>query len=185
MSELLVIAGASGVAKSSTARRLSDAFNIHHRIGSGFVREMAKHFVSEADQPSLYRYSFYEDRTITPFENLYAQSEVIQPMMTLALQRAHREGTGLIVEGVNVIPGLTKLFTSSIKRVVLYVKDEDQHFEMINSESHANRVVSIEQFRLVRSIQDALLERAEVHEWKKFDVTTGDVENELGASLFR
>lgn len=185
MSKLVVIGGASGVAKSSTARRLSEAFNVHHRIGSGFVREMAKHFVPEVDEPSLYRYSFYEDKTITPFENLYAQSAVIQPMLTLALQRAHREGTGLIVEGVNVIPGLTKLFSPAIKRVVLYVNDEDQHFEMINGETHAKRLVSIEQFRLVRSIQDAFLERADVHGWAKFDVTRGDVENELGASLFR
>ena len=124
MSKIILISGASG-AKSSTSKKLSELYNITHRIGSGFVREMAKSFVSEKDEPSLYRYSFYQDSKISAFENLYSQSAIIQPMMQLAINRAYREGTGLIVEGVNVIPGLTLMHYQEIQPFVLYVEDEE------------------------------------------------------------
>ncbi len=183
MNKIILIAGASGVAKSSTSKKLSELYGITHRIGSGFVREMAKCFISEKDEPSLYRYSFYQDKQISAFDNLYSQSAVIQPMMQLAIDRAYREGTGLIVEGVNVIPGLTLMQYKEIQRVVLYVEDEAKHFEMINGDTHANRHVSQQQLKLVRDIQHVLIKRANDYNWPLVDVTEEGGEHELRTCL--
>ena len=35
---------------------------------------------------------------MSAYDNLYAQSLLIKPMMQLAIDRAHSEGTGLIIE---------------------------------------------------------------------------------------
>ena len=43
-SRIILIGGASGCAKTSTSKDISFDLNITHRIGSGFVREMAKNF---------------------------------------------------------------------------------------------------------------------------------------------
>ena len=183
MSKIILISGASGVAKSSTSKKLSELYNITHRIGSGFVREMAKSFISEEDEPSLYRYSFYQDSKISAFENLYSQSAIIQPMMQLAINRAYREGTGLIVEGVNVIPGLTLMHYQEIQSIVLYVEDEAKHFDMINGDTHANRHVSKQQLKLVRDIQHVLIQRAAEFNWPAIDVTKEGGEHELRSYL--
>ena len=91
MSKIILIAGASGVAKSSTSKKLSELYGITHRIGSGFVREMAKSFISEKRTKSI-PILILQDNQISAFENLPSQSEIIQPMMQLAIDRAYREG---------------------------------------------------------------------------------------------
>lgn len=184
MTKIILISGASGVAKSSTSKKLSELYDITHRLGSGFVREMAKSLISEKEEPSLYRYSFYQDNKISAFENLYSQSAVIQSMMQLAIDRAYREGTGLIIEGVNVIPGLTKVAYKEIRPVVLYVRDQAKHYEMINGHTHANRSVSKKQFELARSIQSSLIDRATKYKWPIIDLTQEGGENELRSCLF-
>lgn len=183
MSKIILIGGASGVAKSSTAKVLSERLNITHRLGSGFIREMAKSFISEESCPALYRYSFYQEKGLSPMENLIAQSRPLQPMIELALTRASREGTGLIIEGVNVIPGLMNSSVPGIQRYVLCVHNEKAHYTMINGETHAKRFVSKDQFRLVRSIQSEFLERAKTFGWKILDITNEDILDECGSNL--
>ena len=183
MNRICLISGASGVGKSSTAKKLSQNFDIIHRLGSGFIREMAKAFITETTCPSLYRHSFYEDENQKAFDNLYEQSLVIQPMIELSISRAYREGTGLIIEGVNIIPGLTALKYEDTKYVVLYVKDKDKHFKMINGETHGKRVVTNYQFKLVRSIQDELLKRAQKYDWISLDITEDGDKDELNSYI--
>jgi len=183
MTKIILISGASGVAKSSTSKKLSETYNITHRLGSGFIREMAKSFVSELQEPSLYRYSFYQNHQISAFDNLYSQSTVIQPMIQLAIDRANREGTGLIIEGVNVIPGLTQVLYKNVRPVVLYVSDKATHYEMIHGDTHVNRSVSNQQFELVRSIQTVLLKRASKYKWPIIDLTQKGGENELRSNI--
>ena len=184
MNKICLISGASGVAKSSTAKKLSEKYGFIHRLGSGFIREMAKAFLTEIEAPSLYRYSFYQDVNQKAFQNLYDQSLLLQPMIELAIMRAFREGTGLIIEGVNIIPGLTKILNTEVTYIVLYVKDKEKHFKMINGDTHGKRVVSQEQFKLVRSIQNELIQRASQYNWPILDVTQKGDLNEFDTYLF-
>ena len=165
MKKVILIGGASGVAKSTTSKLLSERFDYTHRLGTGFIREMAKAFITEAECPPLYRYSFYEQQGLTAIQNLVAQSIPLQTMIELSVDRALREGTNLIIEGVNIIPGVTEIVNENVLKILLYVKDEEKHFSMINTGTHSKRNVSYEQFTLVRQLQQALLERARALDW--------------------
>ncbi|MDC1209125.1 hypothetical protein N8005_07280 [Litorivicinus sp.] len=174
--QIVLLGGCSGVAKSSYARYLSVKKNMIHRLGSGFIREMAKCFLSEHDCPSLYRYSFDTVSGEASTDTLIAQSIPLQPMIFRAMRRAWSEGTGLIVEGVNVIPGLTEISDVPAVRYFLHVESEDAHFKMINGETHKHRAVSLEQFYRVRAMQEDFIVRANDNGWKILDVSEGDFE---------
>ena len=99
-------------------------------------------------------------------------------MINLSIKRAHREGTSIIVEGVNVIPGLNE-YPEATDKIVLYVEDEKKHFEMIHGPTHKNRMVSRENFLNVRSIQSQFIRRAQDYGWNLFDVTKIEKASEL------
>ena len=68
---IILIGGAAGTGKTSTAKSLCNQLDIAHRLGSGFIREIAKSFVPKNEQPFLYNFSFRPHVDISPFENLY------------------------------------------------------------------------------------------------------------------
>jgi len=168
--KIILIGGASGSTKTSTSRDISCEFGIAHRIGSGFVREMAKNFISRSESPSLYEYSYMPINNMTPFQNLYSQSEIIEPMINLSIKRAFREGTSIIVEGVNIIPGLNE-YKESTDKIILYVEDEKVHFDMVHGSTHNNRSLSMQDFLNVRKIQSEFIKRAQDYGWNLFDIT--------------
>ena len=51
--KIILIGGASGTSKTTSSRDISVKLNIAHRLGSGFVREMAKYFIPKDENPSL------------------------------------------------------------------------------------------------------------------------------------
>ena len=90
---IILIGGAAGVSKTSLAKLLCSKLDIAHRLGSGFIREIAKSFISPEENLFLYNYSFRPHIDITPFENLLKQSEVIKDAMERCMKRAYNEGT--------------------------------------------------------------------------------------------
>jgi 2-phosphoglycerate kinase len=167
---IIIVGGAAGTAKTSNGKIICNELNISHRLGSGFMREAAKSFVSIDNNPYLYNYSFSPHDNSPPFENLYNQSKVINNSMELCIDRAFREGTSLLIEGVNVIPGLinTKHVTLS---VIFTVNNFDQHYEMITGKSHFKRKISKSQFTKVREIQDCFEEKAKSNKWPIIDLS--------------
>jgi len=167
---IILIGGASGTSKTSSARELSSKFDIAHRIGSGFIREMAKHFISKEENPALYEYSYTPFQSMTPFQNLYSQSHSIEPMIKLAVERAEKEGTSIIIEGVNIIPGLNE-YAQTTHKIILYVGDEERHYKMIHGDTHKYRSVSKNNFLNVREIQSEFIQRAGDKGWSLIDIT--------------
>lgn len=170
--KIILIGGASGTAKTSTSKDISYKLDIAHRLGSGFVREMAKNFITKEMCPSLYQYSFTPIENFSPFENLYSQSYAIEPMIKLAVVRAFNEGTSIIIEGVNIIPGLNE-YKEITSKVVLIIENEELHYNMIHGETHRNRFVSKENFKNVRLIQKEFINRAKDYGWNIFDISSG------------
>ncbi len=150
---IILIGGAAGTGKTSLSKRLSGELNIAHRLGSGFIREIAQSFVSREQNAYLYNYSFRPHTDISPFENLYKQSEVIKAPIEACIKRAYDEGTSIIIEGVNIIPGLIKAELATLF-VVLTVEDYDRHFEMIHGKTHFQREIDEKDFDRVRTIQE-------------------------------
>jgi len=164
-----LIGGAAGTGKTSLARALASDLDIAHRLGSGFIREIAKSFISPEQNAYLYNYSFRPPDDISPFENLYKQSEVIKPSIEGCIKRAYNEGTSIVIEGVNVIPGLVSAELATLF-VVLTVEDYNRHFEMINGKTHFQREISEKDFGKVRMIQDDFKKAAEKYHYPIIDV---------------
>jgi len=166
---VLLLGGAAGTGKTSLARTLCSELEITHRLGSGFIREVAKSFVSSEENAFLYNYSFRPHLDISPFENLRRQSEILANAMRLCMKRACEEGTSLLIEGVHVIPGLfdTDYFTLG---AVLTVESYKQHFQMIQGKTHSKRRISEDDFHKIRGIQEDFKVAARASGWPLIDV---------------
>ena len=164
---IILIGGASGVGKSTVSKNISHELNIIHRIGSGFVREIAKSFISEQENPELYQYSFDSAREGGQF-SLFLQSEPLFKPIDACVARADAEGTDLIIEGVNLIPG--RVGENVKYKFMLYNSDRDLHEQMVSGETHRQRTVSAKQFAQIRMLSAALVERAKLFGWQTVDV---------------
>jgi len=166
--KIFMIGGASSVTKSSLSFELMKKYGIIHKLGSGFVREMAKSFISKKNNKYLYTHSF-ETNLKYPIKNLYLQSVPLKKMFQNAINRANKEGTSLIIEGVNMIPGLME-FKDIDTKILLVVKDEQKHFKMLKkNNTHKLRNVDNKYFKNIRAIQDQLILRAKKYNWKIVD----------------
>jgi 2-phosphoglycerate kinase len=174
---IILIGGAAGTAKTSCGKLLSNELDINHRLGSGFIREIAKSFIPVEENAYLYNYSFKPHNDINPFENLYKQSQPINESMEMCIQRAYNEGTSLLIEGVNVIPGLINTdFVSAA--LILTVQDYDSHYAMVTGHTHAKRDISDSDFKNIRDIQEQFIERAKNHNWHNIEIgQTVDIGN--------
>lgn len=160
---IILIGGAAGTGKTTISNRLCGALDIPHRLGSGFVREVARSFLSKRKASVLHTYSFRPGENITPFQNLYEQSSLIKDGIELCIRRAYKEGTSIVIEGVNLIPGLiaTKMVTLF---VILYVENQKMHQKMLSGDTHKKRVISKEDFVAIRQIQNEFKRLALKHE---------------------
>ena len=164
-SNIFLIGGATATTKSTMSLNIMKKHNIVHKLGTGFLREMCKIYFKKKDLPSLYNHSFGTIKTKDPFKNLYLQSLPINKMIKIALQRAEREGTSIIIEGVNVIPGLTN--HKNAKKIILAVRSEEKHKNLIfKNKTHLNREVKIDDFKRIRIIQNRLINLAKKNNWK-------------------
>jgi 2-phosphoglycerate kinase len=166
--KIFLIGGASSVAKSSLSFELMKKYNIIHKLGTGFVREMAKTFILKKNNKNLYSHSF-ETNLKNPIDNLYLQSIPLKKMLQKAINRANNEGTSIIIEGVNIIPGLME-FNDVDEKVLLIVKCEKKHLKMLKqNNTHKLRKVEYKFFKNVRRIQEELIVRAKKYNWKILD----------------
>jgi len=168
--KIFLIGGASAVTKSSFSFELMKKHNIIHKLGSGFIREMAKLFILKKDNKHLYTHSF-ETNLRNPIKNLLLQSLPLKKMFQNAINRANREGTSMIIEGVNIIPGLME-FNDIDTKILLVVRDEQKHFKMLKkNNTHKLRKVNEKYFHNIRQIQHQLILRAKKYNWKIIDRT--------------
>lgn len=167
---LILIGGAAGTGKSCLAKDLCYKMDIAHRMGSGFIREFSKSFVSQNENPFLYNYSFRPHiESVGPFENLYRQSQVLKDGIELCLQRAYQEGTSIVIEGVNIIPGLIDYDELSLF-VVLTIEDYETHNSRILGKTHFKRRIKEEDFQRVRLVQEGFVNAAKANNYPIIDM---------------
>ncbi|MDA9651255.1 hypothetical protein N9T16_01045 [Pelagibacteraceae bacterium] len=162
----ILIGGASGVAKSTQAMQICKNNNIVHKIGSGFIREIVRNFISHKTSPALHEYSFGTlEKHSEPYQLLKEQSrQLVEPTLR-CLVRAKNEGTSIVIEGVNILPSLYNDFKTE-KKYVLYVEDKKKHWEMINGDTHKDRTITRDQFLKVREIQESFKQDAIKFKWQ-------------------
>src|SRR5438067_9403663 len=103
MKRVVLIGGPSGSGKSTLARELDCHLGLDHRLGVGFVREVVRSQTDERRDPVLFLYSFAGP---DPTATLARQAERLRPAVEACIERAHREGTSLVLEGTQLLPAL-------------------------------------------------------------------------------
>ena len=139
---IVLLGGAPGVGKSSVAGAVGSRLRIPSVIPTDAVREVMRQLLPDTLAPMLHVSSFDAHRTLrTPVPadhdavvvGFQQQAETVAAGVRGLVERAITEGTGLIVEGVHMVPGLfdAELETWQSEAVicqgVLAVKDRDSH----------------------------------------------------------
>ena len=156
---IISLAGTSGSGKSTISREISQKLDFQHHLGSGFIREMVKPYFDRASNPCLYNYSFRPHVEMDSFENLTIQSKIISPSIEASINRADREKTDIIIEGVNCIPGIIDSAKIHLFGLII-ISDPKIHMERIKSRGLKKVGSNFDQndFNNVRYIQDCFID---------------------------
>ena len=110
---VLLLGGATGVGKSTVATQLAHHLGITRVSSTDFIRQVLRSVVPDAIAPELSRSSFELDHEAAAAAPRHAeferQARDVLVGVRATIERAAREGTPLIVEGIHLWPGLVDL----------------------------------------------------------------------------
>ncbi len=149
---IVLIGGTAGTGKSTLARELAWEMRFDHRLGTGFLREVAKTYHSPETAPDLYSFTF---RAENPIDHLLAQARLLEPAIQRCIARARNEGTSLVIEGNHLIPALYRDAAVDLY-IVLAAPPASEHQARLHGESHAKRRLTESDFANVRRIDQYL-----------------------------
>jgi 2-phosphoglycerate kinase len=143
---VVLIGGATGVGKSTVATQLAHQLGITRVSSTDFIRQVLRSVVPAAIAPELSRSSFELDQGRSRDGARHAEFERQARQVLIGvgatIERAAREGTPLIVEGIHLWPGLVDVQSvpdSLVVHVVLTVEDPDDHEERFAVRAGASR----------------------------------------------
>ncbi len=156
---IVLIGGTAGTGKSTLARELASEVRFDHRLGTGFVREVARSFHSPQTAPDLFTFTF---RAANPIEHLMAQARLLKPAIDACIARARNEGTSLVIEGNHLVPALYHDAPVELY-IVLAAPDAVEHQARLHGQTHARRRLSESDLANVRRIDEYLRSEAARH----------------------
>lgn len=177
---VILLGGATGSGKSTVATRLGTRLGLTRIIPTDAVREVMRNIFAQEVMPTLYASSFqaYEtlrapvpddhDAVVSGFRE---QAEAVAVGIIGLIDRAVKDRTDLIVEGVHVLPGLfgeawPRWEEEAVIAQVVLVVEPDAHEAHLHtrdgdSSLHANRY--LEHFKEIRTIQRYIRRLAATH----------------------
>jgi 2-phosphoglycerate kinase len=175
---IILIGGATGVGKSTVATELAHTLGITRIISTDTVRQVMRAFFSAQLMPAIHYSSFDADQAIRmpldPMQDPHVlgfaeQTQMVNVGIKAVIDRALREGMGMVMEGVHVVPGFTgqgSPGSALILPMVVAVRDEDlhrSHFLIREQQTDGRRPFQryVANFGVIRKIQDYILSRAE------------------------
>lgn len=156
--KIILVGGVAGTGKTTIARELVYRYGIYQRIGTGFIREIVK---THNKNPALDCHT-YSVESIDPYNHLAGQTYLLKDAINACIDRAHKEGTSLVIEGNHCLPWVldNKNITHSF---VLCVTDEKTHKKLLMGKSHKLRKIREEEFYRIREMQESLLHLASIN----------------------
>ena len=162
--KIILIGGVNGSGKTTIAKALSKRLGIPHRIGIGFMRESIKAFISKEQEPLLYSHSFkaFEIAGGSIENGFRKQTKLISLPVNACITRAQYEGTGLIIEGTQLLP---EFVPKEIFLVFLFPDKTCNHYDRIHGkDTHSKRKVIKEEFDGIKKIEKYLIKQAKKHD---------------------
>jgi len=179
---LLVIAGATGVGKSTASVGLASRAGFTRLMSTDAIREIMRVSDPEHLDAALHRSSFSKGASGHPVLDWQETCLSVEPGLLATIDRARREGIDLLIEGVHVNPNARLLRAwedagGIALGIVMAVDEEKAHRSMLKSrDAHSYRRSDryLASFDRIRSIQDGLIERSKITNWPVVDPTRVD-----------
>ena len=187
---LLIIAGSSGVGKSTISARAASSLGFSKSASTDTIREALRTQFDAEQVPALHRSSF-ESAGNGAIEDWHATVAVLSEAIQAVVSRAASKRSDLILEGVHIIPSSGILegwreFGGVASGVLLHVKDEDAHRQFIRTrEKHNDRGLDhyLDNLDRIRAIQEEMLAKADESGWFVLDASIGDPIVQIGDSF--
>lgn len=179
---LLVIAGATGVGKSTASVGLASRAGFTRLMSTDAIREIMRVSDPEHLDVALHRSSFSKGDSGHPVLDWQETCLSVEPGLLATIDRARREGIDLLIEGVHVNPSARLLRSwedagGVALGVVMAVDEEKAHRSMLKSrDAHSYRRSDryLASFDRIRAIQEGLIERSKITGWSVVDPTRVD-----------
>ena len=179
---LLIIAGATGVGKSTAAVAVAQRAGFTRVMSTDAIREIMRATDEEGNQPALHRSSFSKGESGEPVLDWTETCLAVEAGIMATMERARREGIDLLMEGVHMVPSARLLRAweeagGVALGIVMVVDEEKAHLSMLKSrDAHSYRRADryVANFKRIRAIQDGLIERAKIANWTIVDPTRVD-----------
>lgn len=178
---IVLVGGATGVGKSTIATQVAERLGVVRIISTDSIREVMRAFFSESLMPAIHYSSYDADKAVriplgagtdSNLVGFMEQVEMVNVGVLAVLDRAIKERTSLVVEGVHIVPGILAS-TAARKRsgdavllpLVVAVSDPDlhrSHFLVREQETSGRRALAryLKGFTEIRKIQELILDRA-------------------------
>jgi 2-phosphoglycerate kinase len=178
---IVLIGGATGVGKSTIAAHVAERLGIVRIVPTDSIREAMRAFFSETLMPSIHYSSYEAGRAVripvgpgldAGVLGFMEQVEMVSVGMRAIIDRAIKERTSLVVEGVHMVPGMMGPGKAEVRKtdvlflpLVVSVQDEQlhrSHFLVREQQTSGRRVLAryLQGFGQIRKVQDFILERA-------------------------
>jgi 2-phosphoglycerate kinase len=195
---IVMLGGAPGTGKSTLATLLAGRVGITRVIATDAIRQVIRAFFSEQFMPVVHHSSFEAGATVDPDEVGDADPDIVGYLRQVAsvrtgvvaiAERAIKEGTPMILEGVHVVPGSLGADAGSrcaLVEAVVAIEDEQvhrNHFSLRGGDRPSMRY--LRRFDQIRKLQDHLVERAHSRGVPVIDATNLDAGVLAGMELIR
>lgn len=175
---LLIIAGTSGVGKSTLSARVASSLGFSKIVSTDTIRETLRTQHDRDQSPALHRSSF-EPAGSDAIEDWHQTVAVLTEAVAAVVARAQIKSSDLVLEGVHIIPanGLLDAWRRSGGEacgIVLRVDDKKTHQDFIRSrEKHNRKGVAhyLKNLDRIRKIQDHMVIIAEQSDWLSIDAS--------------
>mgnify|MGYP006218377195 FL=1 len=179
---LLMIAGATGVGKSTAAVGVASRAGFTRVMSTDAIREIMRATDESQQHEALHRSSFSRGTSGEPVLDWNETCLAVEAGIAATVERARREGIDLLLEGVHIVPSarLLKAWEDAggVALGVVMVVDEDRaHQAMLKSrDAHSYRRSDryLANFSRIRAIQEGFIERAKIANWPVVDPTRVD-----------
>ncbi len=176
--KIILIGGGTGVGTSSTSVELANRLRISSVVGTDSIREVMRKIISKEISPALHESTYtawkslrydISDRKDKVIIGYRRSVEPVLVGVEAVIDRALKENTDIIIEGVHILPSLMKeqyLKNKNIYFVFLGVKDEEEHkkrFYLREKQSSRKADKYLKHFKEIREIHSYIIEDAKKH----------------------